>query len=416
MNTLDYNRSPLSASRIPSVVAWLVIGIIAIALPVLNHVGQRFAPEETTGGGPDIMFQMSGQYTLGAARAFPDHRNQFLSEFEAQAKTHSQRAAAAVLREVATTQPTTQPATLLSAQVDFVDTGDPLDAAAHPWYAKLRDPDTRDAAIKKADLVYVAVFVLLIAGLLVLAIGVALGVTAIILLVTRWLTLNLIRPAGRVGVYVEAFAIYLLRFFGGSVVLSLVMPHASLPLKVLPLCLPILFAAYWPVIRGTDWQTYRRDVGLHAGKGVFTEIGCGIVGYLACLPILAASMGVVVLLQRFSSEQASHPIVGEIVGTNPLWIFLLAAVFAPITEELMFRGLLLTHLRARFGMFASAVISGLIFAAIHPQGWLAIPTLLTIACILSLLREWRGSLIAPITAHAMNNGVVVLMLVLLSRI
>jgi membrane protease YdiL (CAAX protease family) len=55
-----------------------------------------------------------------------------------------------------------------------------------------------------------------------------------------------------------------------------------------------------------------------------------------------------------------------------------------------------------------------IFAAIHPQGWVAIPVLGGIAMMLAGLREWRGSLIASMTAHAINNGVAVLMLVALA--
>jgi membrane protease YdiL (CAAX protease family) len=52
----------------------------------------------------------------------------------------------------------------------------------------------------------------------------------------------------------------------------------------------------------------------------------------------------------------------------------------------------------------------LIFAALHPQGFLAIPALASIGMGFSLLREWRDSLIAPMVAHAINNGILVGML------
>jgi membrane protease YdiL (CAAX protease family) len=58
-------------------------------------------------------------------------------------------------------------------------------------------------------------------------------------------------------------------------------------------------------------------------------------------------------------------------------------------------------------------VVSLVFAAIHPQGWVAIPVLGSIALILAALREYRGSLIAPMTAHALNNALAVLMMVLM---
>jgi membrane protease YdiL (CAAX protease family) len=45
----------------------------------------------------------------------------------------------------------------------------------------------------------------------------------------------------------------------------------------------------------------------------------------------------------------------------------------------------------------------------------AIPTLGAIAMILAALREVRGSIIASMTAHALNNGVAVTMMVLLMK-
>jgi membrane protease YdiL (CAAX protease family) len=97
-----------------------------------------------------------------------------------------------------------------------------------------------------------------------------------------------------------------------------------------------------------------------------------------------------------------------------LWVrlacFGLAAGFAPLFEELFFRGALQRYFRGRLQFLASALLTGLIFAALHPQGVFAIPALAGIGVGFSLLREWRDSLIAPMTAHAINNGCLVGML------
>ncbi|MGN6728054.1 MAG: CPBP family glutamic-type intramembrane protease [Tepidisphaeraceae bacterium] len=46
----------------------------------------------------------------------------------------------------------------------------------------------------------------------------------------------------------------------------------------------------------------------------------------------------------------------------------------------------------------------MIFASIHPQGWAAIPALASIGLVLALIRQWRGSLVPSMVAHALHNG------------
>jgi len=52
---------------------------------------------------------------------------------------------------------------------------------------------------------------------------------------------------------------------------------------------------------------------------------------------------------------------------------------------------------------------------VHPQGWIAVPALSAIAMVLAALREWRGSLIAPMAAHALSNFIVLTLALLLLR-
>lgn len=108
-----------------------------------------------------------------------------------------------------------------------------------------------------------------------------------------------------------------------------------------------------------------------------------------------------------------HPIVGWLYDSN-FWmksvLLLLAAGYAPLVEETFFRGALQRYFRSRFSFLPAALLTGLIFAALHPQGFYAIPALAAIGFGLSLLREWRDSLIASMTAHAINNGILVVIL------
>jgi membrane protease YdiL (CAAX protease family) len=110
----------------------------------------------------------------------------------------------------------------------------------------------------------------------------------------------------------------------------------------------------------------------------------------------------------------SHPVVGEMAdGGGFLAVAFLACVVAPLVEETFFRGALYRHLREATGLrgrlpsaVVSALASGFLFAAVHPQGPLAIPLLMAVSFPLCLAREWRGSLLAPMAAHAFHNGLV----------
>jgi membrane protease YdiL (CAAX protease family) len=100
---------------------------------------------------------------------------------------------------------------------------------------------------------------------------------------------------------------------------------------------------------------------------------------------------------------------------NPLMIYAVAVLWAPLIEETMFRGALFHSVRVRWGWWPSALLVSLIFAMIHPQGWTLIPTLGAIAMVLAALREWRGSLIASMVAHGLTNFVTTTLLILTMR-
>ena len=131
--------------------------------------------------------------------------------------------------------------------------------------------------------------------------------------------------------------------------------------------------------------------------------------------VLLVAYSVVISYLQLDINDSGHPIVPILAGskdnTQVYFIILLAVVMAPIIEEIMFRGALYGWLRARFSYGASLIISGLIFAAVHPQGPMGVFPLTMIGIFLAALREWRGNLIAPMIAHAcVNAGTLTLVL------
>ena len=149
-----------------------------------------------------------------------------------------------------------------------------------------------------------------------------------------------------------------------------------------------------------------------------------LVGFLLTLLLMMlknqlSDLGFGVLAQ----QEPIHPIVEFLVNGSALDRFLVfvdACVLAPIVEETMFRGVLYRHLRElshTWPWLGSVVFSGtvvsFIFAAIHPQGLLAVPVLMALAYGFTIAREWRGTLVPSMVGHALNNGLVVLFVILL---
>jgi membrane protease YdiL (CAAX protease family) len=182
------------------------------------------------------------------------------------------------------------------------------------------------------------------------------------------------------------------------------------------LAVPFASAVLWIRLRGVGWAQMADALGWRKGEGIFREALAGMTVYIAGVPVLAAATAVTALLSELAGTTATHPIVQGVHASVAVkaFLFFLACIFAPITEETLFRGMLLGHLRFRHSWVLSAIVVSVIFAAIHPQGWTAIPVLATVAMILSVLREQRKSLIGPMTAHAMNNTLILVMLFLVA--
>jgi membrane protease YdiL (CAAX protease family) len=218
----------------------------------------------------------------------------------------------------------------------------------------------------------------------------------------------------RTAPFLEAFALYLASHIVLSLLVHFVFKTSSLALNWLMVpVLPVL--VLWPAWRGVKWSDVRRGLGLHTGKGVLWEAGAGVLGYVAGLPVFVTGVLLTGLLTRIGDAAPSHPLqfeVGKSWLTN-LHLYLLACAWAPLTEELMFRGSLFHHLRRRWNWVISAGVVSLIFAAIHPQGWAAIPALGSLALVFAAVREWRGSLVAPMVGHFIQNFVVTTVMILM---
>ncbi len=296
--------------------------------------------------------------------------------------------------------------------------------ARHGWFGELAgswslpetDPRRKSALAPARRTLITMMSVMMVAGMALLA-GIALSIVAIIMLARGTLYRAYPRPdpTSSSSVFAEAFALYLLGMIGVSVGITLWVPDPGIASSFL-LIPTVPLALLWMRLRGVGWGEMRYGLGLHAGGGFLREVGSGVVGYIAGLPILGIGMLIsFFLISHFGQPgQGGHPIQDMPIESarDVIQLLLLASVMAPVLEEMMFRGALFHHLRRKFGWLVSSLIVSLVFAAIHPQGWMAIPALGSVAIVLAGLREWRGSIIASMAAHALNNGVIVLIMAL----
>lgn len=298
----------------------------------------------------------------------------------------------------------------------------------YEWFARLAfshglddaDP-ARAAPLASASRTAATFIVAIIVVAIAFLTGIALCIAALVLRARGKLRPRYAPAAPGGSVYIEVFALFLVGFLAISFASASIEQATGRDLMP-ALIWFLLLTPVWALLRGAPIRNWRFALGWHTGNGALREVAAGVVGYLAGLPIVALGIGCTLLFMSISglflpadeARAPTHPVVDQIAAGGAgaiVAIYILACVWAPIVEETVFRGALYHHMRARMIAPVSGIIVGFIFAAIHPQGWVAIPALMSLAIVFAFLREWRGSLIAPITAHALNNAFVITMLI-----
>jgi membrane protease YdiL (CAAX protease family) len=441
---------PGTKPRASVVVAWIaivaVVGFVGVRTwfdahtPAAEHAGDDVALQMTSRNavGYHILLE-----TAGASPAARVRLREVSAQVVAQAHTPRQRlsavavigelnGAAAALDELDRCEPKMDSPQLKADAATlrklYTDSPTGLGPEARKrvvddlgWYGRLAisfkaptDDPSRQQIVSSAlrALAATIAFEVLI-GILLLA-GIGLLTMTIVKLVDCKIHFAYQKSSVDAGPFLEAFALYLVGYVSIGYLIHI--GHIQHRWIVYPLDIAWVAAACcWPLLRGIGWDELRRGLGWRAGRGIFREAIAGIGAYVTAMPLLAVAACVTGLLSTLTGEKPIHPIVfgaggasrGAIIG-----LYLLASLWAPVVEETMFRGALFHHLRAGHRWLLSAVVSSLIFAALHPQGWTAIPILGTIGFIFAATREWRGTVMASGVAHALNNAVATTVMIL----
>jgi membrane protease YdiL (CAAX protease family) len=148
-------------------------------------------------------------------------------------------------------------------------------------------------------------------------------------------------------------------------------------------------------------------------KGIGEQISWGLGAAIANVPVALIMLLFVQLLGNILPG-GGHPEADKIIsGATPIMIvkiLFMASVFAPIWEEIAFRGFLFPAIsRVTNKPLVGALLSSFLFAAIHPQGALGVLPLGAIAMMLCAVSYQRRTMISGIVFHAVNNAVLLLL-------
>ena len=152
----------------------------------------------------------------------------------------------------------------------------------------------------------------------------------------------------------------------------------------------------------------RLDMNLLGG---FSKIGFGRAATTGGILLLAAYP--LVLLAEVVTQKLAHGtlekqgIIELFIASSSLeqriLIILLAVTVAPLAEEFFFRFFLYGVLKRYFGRGIGIVASAMLFAAVHAHLPSFAPLFVLGVCF-TIAYEWSGSLLVPMTMHALFNA------------
>ncbi|MEY4705635.1 MAG: hypothetical protein RL042_1840 [Nitrospirota bacterium] len=193
--------------------------------------------------------------------------------------------------------------------------------------------------------------------------------------------------------------------------------NVSLRALAIPMTnVPLLFLAYRHLFR---------PAGMTFDEGFGLEVGWGRVGGLMAAVAAAVAAG---LWGEWVMDRLSEPFHltshwtewfdADLVWASPSLTatsLIEYVIFAPVFEELAFRGILFAILRRKFRFLPAALISASIFAIAHGYGLVGFISVLWSGLLWAWMYEKTGSLLPGMLAHAINNLLVCLSVMALLR-
>lgn len=180
---------------------------------------------------------------------------------------------------------------------------------------------------------------------------------------------------------------------------------------------------HWVAILAVVWLMHRRGLTWTSGfahrKWTWLGgLGGGLIAYVALIPFLFSyAILYHVWLQAGGEtaqmQEAIQVYTGLTVDWQRFYFIFLAVVLAPVSEEILFRGILLPALGRIWGVGAAIAVSSVLFALMHMHVPSLVP-LLVLSVGLSLAYIYSKSLLVPISMHMIFNAISLLAVTVLT--
>ena len=181
-----------------------------------------------------------------------------------------------------------------------------------------------------------------------------------------------------------------------------------------------VFTALWQgmgfhgvALAALAWSICRRKISLKSAfginwRGMLRQTGQGVMWYMAILPpFLMVSLIYQIILYYCGYPLSVQNVILVFLEPQALgvqvFLLVLALIIAPITEEALFRGMILPLLARTMGVIPAIVLTAACFALMHFHVP-ALAPLFVLASGFAVAYIVSGSLWVPIVMHALFNG------------
>lgn len=169
----------------------------------------------------------------------------------------------------------------------------------------------------------------------------------------------------------------------------------------------MVFVVAAVTIAGMSGPVSARDFGL-----VRAPLGQAVGKSVAILASYFILLAVYNELVSLAPDDAAEKLGANSGALGMLAFAILVAVIAPIAEEIFYRGMVFRALANGVGVWLGAIISGVLFGAVHidslgSERLLQVVPLGLLGIFFAVLYFWSGTLFAPIALHATNNALAV---------
>jgi membrane protease YdiL (CAAX protease family) len=198
----------------------------------------------------------------------------------------------------------------------------------------------------------------------------------------------------------------------GSILVAAAITAAGIdPLSPLPFSLifggqsAASFLVMWTLSRSRGSGSLAADVGLIVRGSDWWGVPAGMALQVV-IAVVTAPL-IIWLFPDGAPEQGIAEIAAESQSViDQLSVFIAVAVAAPLIEEMLFRGMLLSWLARRMRSWVAIVVSAAVFAGVHlldPNAIAVVPGLFLLGVVLAWVAVRKGDLSLPIAIHSGIN-------------